>query len=461
MVEGLTTPKDIQSWKVKRIKAELGKLGLLKSGNKTELINRLSEYFRSYSSANEQTDLNDVDVDKVQEGKVISKYNWNDMPSRKEPCLSNCVSTEDFRILKEELISLTDFVRNMYENIKTIEGDHISKLEKEVDFLRNECLSKGKVIELLSEEYVSPFSHHSKKSESKSLRNSEHLENNNNGGWITVGDENKFSKNNKSPATPILEVRNKFSSLTINNAREEIKEGGDDIYLADQNMDKSNVILNKKRPAIIVNNYPETNHVRKVPPIIPGNSNYSEILKNGRRVLVMGDSLIKRVKYKEFNRVLQFGKAEIKSFPGAIINELHHYILPHLQNISPDIAIIHAGTNNLSRYNTLKQTNDEIVEELINIGMTCRKFGVNHIFFSGLCHRSSSFLNTKINAINSLLSNRCNDLNFNFIDNQSIHVDSHLWKDGVHLNDQGIEVLANNFLKHINVICSNISSLNA
>ena len=53
----------------------------------------------------------------------------------------------------------------------------------------------------------------------------------------------------------------------------------------------------------------------------------------------------------------------IKSFPGSTAKELNHYILPHLQNILPDIVTINTGTNNLSMGH--KQTNDDLVKELL------------------------------------------------------------------------------------------------
>ena len=145
------------------------------------------------------------------------------------------------------------------------------------------------------------------------------------------------------------------------------------------------------------------------------------------------------------------GKAIIKPFPGVTANEINHYILAHLKTILPDIVIVNAGSNNISRGHILKQNNEEIAEEILNIGLTCRENGVNRIIISGLCYRNSIPLNRKINDINTILQNKCSEINFEFIDNQNIQVDCHLWKDGLHLNDKGIEILANNYLQNLNV----------
>ena len=130
-----TTPSDIKTWKVDRLKVELGKLGLLNSGNRNELINRLVEF------------RNEVRSDRNNE-----MFLQNELTTI-NPVNFNPVSIDEFIILKEELKSLTEFVRNLYiDKIKVINDDRISKMEKEIDFLRSESSSKSKVIEILSEE---------------------------------------------------------------------------------------------------------------------------------------------------------------------------------------------------------------------------------------------------------------------------------------------------------------------
>lgn len=432
-----TTPKGILKWKVKRLKVELGQYGLPKSGTRIELINRLCEFIR-------RSENKEVEID--QAGKITSVNKIDESIVQNENDLNNLVvNVEDFLVLKEEVKSLTDFVRNMYDQTKVIDGDHVYKLEKEIEFLRNECRSKDKVIELLLGD-LTLF--RNSKSHFDSIQNQGQLGNND--GWINVGSQNN-SENSKVPVTPTLALRNRFGSLAVTNVMEEDEKHGGEITC--QTVPKPNIQLNN-RPSMLVNNNPENNnyHLHKapiVPATIPGNSNYSEISKNGKKIFVTGDSIIKRIRSKEFNRVLQSGKAVIKSFPGSTANELNHYILPHLQNILPDIVIINAGTNNLSRDH--KQTNDDLVKELLNVGITCKENGVNHVFISGLCYRNSRFLNGRIDDINIMLRNGCNDHNFEFIDNKNIQVDCHLWKDGVHLNDRGLEILANNYIKHLNV----------
>ena len=60
-----------------------------------------------------------------------------------------------------------------------------------------------------------------------------------------------------------------------------------------------------KRPSVVINDFPENNHIvnsKKILTTIPGNNNYAEILKHGKKALITGDSIIRRIKYSEFNR---------------------------------------------------------------------------------------------------------------------------------------------------------------
>ena len=141
----------------------------------------------------------------------------------------------------------------------------------------------------------------------------------------------------------------------------------------------------------------------------------------------------------------------MKPFPGANAKELTHYVLPTLMEQSPDIVIIHVGSNNISRTrrNAKVQRNIDIVKEIINTGLTCKENGVKKVFISSLLCRSDKEEMDKVNEINDLLKQRCVIENFGFISNETIR-ENHLWKDGIHLIDQGTTILANNFINVLN-----------
>ena len=65
-----------------------------------------------------------------------------------------------------------------------------------------------------------------------------------------------------------------------------------------------------------------------IPVTIPGNSNYASISKNDRKILIVGDSHVKRIRRIDLNKELRNGKAYFRLFSGAINKQLDHYIIP-------------------------------------------------------------------------------------------------------------------------------------
>ena len=104
------------------------------------------------------------------------------------------------------------------------------------------------------------------------------------------------------------------------------------------------------------------------------------------------------------------------------------------------------GTNNLSNKN---QTANETVKEITDIANACHNTGVNKVYVSGLTCRP--LYQAKINKINRLLRTNVVTRNFEFIDNENIIHHKHLWRDKLHLNKEGIILLANNFLHFLNI----------
>ena len=160
--------------------------------------------------------------------------------------------------------------------------------------------------------------------------------------------------------------------------------------------------------------------------------------------------MIKRIKTREFNNYLNSCHAKFKSFPGATIKELHHYVIPTLENDTPDVILIHGGCNDVKPMPGHKELSyQEIAEEILNMGLTCREKGVNNVVISGLICRKNKILSKKIWSINNILRVKCQELGFYFVNNQNI-TERNLWKDGLHLNHTGTIILANNFLNVFN-----------
>ena len=83
----------------------------------------------------------------------------------------------------------------------------------------------------------------------------------------------------------------------------------------------------------------------------------------------------------------------------------------------------------------------------MEIVKTCKGERIPNVFVSSITYRPQ--YQSKINKINELLQDNAGIFKYQFIDNTSI-CKEHLKKDGVHLNKEGICILANNFLAHLN-----------
>ena len=77
----------------------------------------------------------------------------------------------------------------------------------------------------------------------------------------------------------------------------------------------------------------------------------------------------------------------------------------------------------------------------------CRNGRVNEIYVSSLICRPA--YQERINIINRLLSQNSEKLKYYFIDN-SITKTYHLWKDNLHLKNNGVNMLAYNFIDVVN-----------
>ena len=66
--------------------------------------------------------------------------------------------------------------------------------------------------------------------------------------------------------------------------------------------------------------------------------------KNGKAVTVFSDSIASRIKKREMNMYVQ-RKLYIQAFKGATAKYMETYVTPTLEDNTPDVALIHVGTN--------------------------------------------------------------------------------------------------------------------
>ena len=101
-------------------------------------------------------------------------------------------------------------------------------------------------------------------------------------------------------------------------------------------------IINK----VFVNQLPENDIVQyKKANLVTGNLKCSDMAKNGRKILIISDSITSMIQTPEFNRYIKKCHAYRKYFADARPTELPHYCLPTLISDQPDTVIIHVDTN--------------------------------------------------------------------------------------------------------------------
>ena len=203
-----------------------------------------------------------------------------------------------------------------------------------------------------------------------------------------------------------------------------------------------------KRPAVIAPKFPERGH-HFSKQVVPGNRSYADQLKFGKSVCIVGDSILGRIRVPEVRKCLRENGVNVnikkKFFPGAKANEVGHYILPTLDELKPDVMIIHVGTNNLQQPNFDSTT---LASEILDVGQRAVEKGVGTVFISSMTPRKDGYLQRRLEEVNSILERECSSLGFIFISNEAILLEN-VCHDGVHLLDSGMNVLANNFINYL------------
>ena len=198
------------------------------------------------------------------------------------------------------------------------------------------------------------------------------------------------------------------------------------------------------RPSIVTNPYPERQHDLRV---VPGDALYSEAHK--KKVMLVSDSMsggIKRTALiDELHRSNIDVDIAIHRHAGAQTHELNHYTKLHVADENPHGAIIIGGTNDLPKRAGRRQlTDEEIANNLISTGEYAASQGVTKVFISGIIFRRGAYYNNRRRNINNILRDNCLEHGFIYIDNDNI-LESHT--DGLHLLDEGTNILINNIIK--------------
>ena len=107
----------------------------------------------------------------------------------------------------------------------------------------------------------------------------------------------------------------------------------------------TNVLTSNPRSNLM----PAQNHSRRSNICTTDNHlrNYNLPIVPGKKIFVVGDSHVKRIKRLDFNKELRSGKAFSRLFSSANSKQLDHYIILTLADDKPDVALLHVGTNDI------------------------------------------------------------------------------------------------------------------
>ena len=343
--------------------------------------------------------------------------------------------------------------RLLWENVtghETVQTEYIKQqvelLQNENNRLRMESESLVKVIELLS------------------VQQTDSHEGNDNTDFVTVnfitvketGKNKKIKLNHQQDSR--IPLRNSFEILPIEECQEKPEPTDDensmspsfDYALSKRRQKKPSTKHNKQSEAYITNNQYEEPLVQRKARIVPGGITYLEATKFGKKICVIGDSHLNRIKDNIFQKSVNGGKTYFHVFQGTTSKRLNHYILPTLQEDHPDVVLRHIGSNDITNNQTKDRINTgKLTGDTINIGKSCINFGVKEVVISSILPKKNIALTRLIRLVNDSLREQFVLNRFGFISNDNISR-THLWKNGIHLKDLGTNIVAGNFVDFLN-----------
>ena len=188
---------------------------------------------------------------------------------------------------------------------------------------------------------------------------------------------------------------------------------------------------------------------RNVQKISPGVNSYSGSVKEGKKAIVISTSITKGIRISDFNNSYK-GTANFHRFHGGKIKHIKKYARIHLEEERPSSVVIIAGGNDLPTRSTERNNIPDIANDIIETGLMCAEYHVSNIFISSVLPRRGAFFQAKRQELNNLLRNLCIEYGFIFLENNNINQKEHIWRDDVHLNNVGSDVLSDNLLYHLN-----------
>ena len=111
--------------------------------------------------------------------------------------------------------------------------------------------------------------------------------------------------------------------------------------------------------------------------------------------------------------------------------------------------MLHIDSNDINKQKKDIINTEKLTGDIINIGKSCTDLCVKRVVISSILPKRNIALTHLILQVNYSLRKQCILNGFGFISNDNISR-THLWKDGIHLEDLGTNILAGNFVDFLN-----------
>lgn len=408
----LLNGKKIESLSKEKLKEELSKRCLSKSGNKDVLIDRLRESLRNSRhnpsppvKPDHQTQPVCVDLDGT----------LSDTGCPAENNESEVSSKHILNIIQELKLEIDGIKRRIPpSNYENVNNDLLNKLQRDNDHLRNSLESLSSRLQKVTEERDSLIL--TVKMLSRDLYNNSNQ---------VCPPSNSSSLSNSQSEVPVANPsgnNNKGRSQT-NLEAPVVSFPSTEASRFGQIQPRKNRNKSKKQPA---KDAPINLNQTSSPPV-PATS------------VIIGDSMVKNVHGWSLGKDVG-RRVVVKSFSGATTSDMSHYLKPTLTK-KPDQIVLHVGTNDIG-----KLLPHQIADSIVDLAREIENSSDAQVMVSELITRSDESSSADVAEVNKRLLKFCNQNHWPIIRHNNIH-QSHLNKRGLHLNERGNEILRDNFVR--------------
>ena len=177
---------------------------------------------------------------------------------------------------------------------------------------------------------------------------------------------------------------------------------------------------NKQPEANITNNQYVEPLVQRKAHTGPCRRTYVEATKVGKKICVIGNSHLNRIKRNIFQKSVNWGKTYFNVFRGAESKRLNHYILATLHEYQLDAVLLHVGSKYINNQTKDKINTEKLTGDIISIGKSCIDLGVKELVISSILPIKNIALTRLIRQVNDSLRKQCVLIGFGFISNDNI-----------------------------------------